>query len=37
MMNAMKQNQWESGHKLVGLAIDNRLAPVDYPCRLNRI
>ena len=28
MMNAMKQNQWESGHEVVNLARDNRQAPV---------
>jgi hypothetical protein len=28
MMNAMKQNQWNSGHEVVNLARDNRQAPV---------
>ncbi len=28
MMNAMKQNQWDSGHEVVNLARDNRQAPV---------
>lgn len=28
MMNAMKQNQWESGHEDVNLACENRQPPV---------
>lgn len=28
MMNAIKQNQWNSGHEVVNLARDNRQAPV---------
>jgi hypothetical protein len=27
MMNAMKQNQWESGHVVVNLARENRQPP----------
>ena len=28
MMNAMKQNQWKSGHEVVNLALKNRQPPV---------
>ena len=34
MMNAMKQNQWNSGHEVVNLARTNRQAPV--PAKTSR-
>ena len=36
MINAMKQNQWESGHEVVKLARDNRQAPVPAKTSLRK-